>query len=211
MRLLKTFWKAIAAGIAIGMGASAYLLCGSRMLGAFMFTVGLFTICFLGLELYTGRIGYLLDMEHPTDCLIVWLGNFVGCVTSGLLLRYALPELSAIGAELTARKLELSLPRAAVLGLFCGVLMYIAVHNYKENPSMFGKCVGIFVCIPAFIFCGFEHCIANIVYFALGITSVSQLLPALYLTLTVSVGNAVGAVFFRKLSLAFQGQKKNDK
>lgn len=208
MKKLKTFWKAMAAGVAIGMGASSYLLCESRVLGAFMFTVGLFTICFLGLELYTGRIGYILDMKSPIDCLIVWLGNLAGCVTSGLLLRYASPRLAAAGAELTAAKLELSLPRAAVLGLFCGILMYIAVHNYKQNPSSVGKCVGIFVCVSAFIFCGFEHCIANMVYFTLGITSASQLLPALYLTLTVSLANAVGAVLFRKLSLAFQKQEK---
>ena len=85
--------------------------------------------------------------------------------------------------------------------------MYIAVHNYIENPHMLGKCIGIVVCIPAFIICGFEHCIANIVYFTLGIRSVSELLPMLAFTLAVSSANAIGAIFFRKLSMAFSKEK----
>ncbi len=207
MKKFRTFLKAVAAGVSIGLGAAAYLMCESKLLGAFMFTVGLFTICFLGLELYTGKIGYILDMEHPIDCLIIWLGNMVGCALSGALLRYASPKLASLGAVITESKLNISLPRAAVLGIFCGILMYIAVHNYKENPHMLGKCVGIFICVPAFIFCGFEHCIANAVYFALGLSARSQLLPILCMTLAVSAGNAIGAIAFRKLSMAFQKQR----
>ena len=63
--------------------------------------------------------------------------------------------------------------------------------------------MGIFVCIPAFIICGFEHSIANVVYFTLGIRSVTELLPMLAFTLAVSAANAIGAILFRKLSLGF--------
>lgn len=211
MKFIQTFFKAVAAGLAICIGASAYILCENKIVGALLFTAGLFTICFFELNLYTGKIGYLFDMPHPIDCLTTWLGNCVGCIVGGALLRYALPDLAKAARAITETKLAISLPRAAVLGVFCGILMYIAVHNYKENPHMIGKCVGILVCIPAFIICGFEHCVANVVYFTLGISSASQLLPMLLMTLTVTVANAAGAIFFRKLSLAFAKNEKKEK
>lgn len=208
MHFLKTFIKAIAAGLSISIGAAAYLSCSNKIVGALLFTAGLFTICFFGLNLYTGKIGYILDSSHPLDCLTVWVGNILGCMCGGALLRFVLPYLADSGRAVTLSKLELSVPRAIVLGIFCGILMYIAVHNFKENPNYLGKCVGILVCIPAFIICGFEHCIANVVYFTLGIRSVSELLPMLALTLAVSAANALGAILFRKLSLAFQKTEK---
>lgn len=204
MNFLKTFIKAVAAGLSISIGAAAYLSCDNKIVGSLLFTAGLFTICFFELNLYTGKIGYIFEMERPYDCATVWLGNATGCVTGGALLRYALPTLAETGRAVTEAKLALSLPRAAVLGVFCGILMYIAVHNYRENPHMLGKCVGILVCIPAFILCGFEHCIANVVYFTLGIMSLSQLPRALLMTLVVTLANAVGAVAFRWLSHAFR-------
>ena len=203
MRFFKTFIKAVAAGICISIGAAAYLSCDSKIIGSLLFTTGLFTICFFGLNLYTGKIGYVLDMPHPTDCITTWFGNALGCVCGGALLRFALPSLSVVGRAVTVAKLDMPILRAVVLGVFCGILMYIAVHNYNENPHMFGKCVGIFVCIPAFIICGFEHSIANVVYFTLGIRSVTELLPMLAFTLAVSSANAIGAILFRRLSLGF--------
>ena len=208
MRFFQTFVKAFAAGISISIGAAAYLSCDSKIVGSLLFTAGLFTICFFGLNLYTGKIGYVLDMPRPYDCLTIWFGNVLGCIGGGLLLRIAKPSLAEVGRAVTEAKLESSLLSASILGIFCGILMYIAVHNYNENPSYLGKCIGIAVCIPAFIICGFEHCIANVVYFTLGFSSTSQLLPMLAFTLAVSAANALGAVIFRKLSMAFR-KKEN--
>lgn len=208
MNFFKTFIKAVAAGLCISIGAASYLSCDNKIVGSLLFTTGLFTICFFGLNLYTGKIGYVLEMEHPIDCLTIWFGNAVGCVGGGALIRYAIPSLADVGRTVTVAKLGISIPRAIVLGIFCGMLMYIAVHNYIENPHVLGKCVGIVVCIPAFIICGFEHCIANVVYFTLGIRSVSELPAMLVLTLAVSAANALGAIIFRKLSMAFSREEK---
>ena len=37
--------------------------------------------------------------------------------------------------------------------------MYICVNEYKENNSI----IGILYGVPLFIFCGFQHSIANII------------------------------------------------
>ncbi len=202
-----TFFKACGAGLAIAIGAAAYLSCENKIVGAFMFTVGLFTICFFGLELYTGKIGYILDMKHPIKCLVIWLGNAVGCVIGGAALRYACPAVAKRAAALTDAKLEIPLWRLFILGIFCGMLMYIAVHNYRKSSGGLTGCIGILICVPAFILCGFEHCIANIVYFAIGVGSLSELTGALLATVTVTAANAVGAVLFRRLSNGFKSEK----
>ena len=207
LKKLATFIKAIAAGLAISVGATAYMACDVKIIGALLFTAGLFTICFLDLKLYTGAIGYLLDMKRPWECAVIWCGNAVGCAMGGILLRYSLPSVAQVATKITATKLEIPLLKGAILGIFCGMLMYIAVHNYKKNSSTVAKIVGILVCIPAFIICGFEHCIANVVYFTMGISNVSQLPRILLFMLVVSLANGVGAIAFRKISMAFVKEK----
>ena len=204
MKKIDTFWRAVAAGISISIGAAAYLSCSNKIVGAFLFTVGLFTICFFKLDLFTGKIGYFLDTVKPLDCLLIWFGNGVGCILGGVLLRFGSPNVAAAAAAVTEAKLDIPLWRAAILGLFCGMLMYIAVHNYLIGKHVLTKCIGVLVCIPAFIICGFEHCIANIVYFAAGISKPSQIVGMLLMTLVVSLANGIGAVAFRRISLTFR-------
>ena len=45
-----------------------------------------------------------------------------------------------------------------IKSLMCGAIMYIAVYMYRKNTPL-----GIIFGIPIFIFCGFQHCIANII------------------------------------------------
>lgn len=207
IKMFSVFVKSLAAGVAIGMGATAYMSCENKIIGSLMFCVGLFAICFFELKLYTGKIGYLFDMKKPWQCAIIWLGNALGCIACGIAVRFALPNVAETARVITEQKLEIDLLRGAVLGIFCGVLMYIAVHNYATNPHGIGKCIGILLCVPAFIICGFEHCIANVLYFTIGIRDASQLPRVLLMTLVVSVANGVGAILFRKLSLAFKKEK----
>lgn len=52
--------KGIYAGIMIAIGAVAYLAIPNKVVGAFIFSVGLLTVCMYGMNLYTGKIGYIL-------------------------------------------------------------------------------------------------------------------------------------------------------
>ena len=60
-KILHTFILAILAGAAIGIGGIVYLSMDNKTAGALMFTVGLYTICIHGLNLYTGKAGYLVN------------------------------------------------------------------------------------------------------------------------------------------------------
>ena len=50
---LCTFFLAVLAGGAIGIGGCVYLSLENKVAGALMFTVGLYAICVQGLNLYT--------------------------------------------------------------------------------------------------------------------------------------------------------------
>ena len=58
---LKILVKAILAGVMISIGGTIYLALDNKMLGAFLFSIGLFSICAYGFNLYTGKIGYVID------------------------------------------------------------------------------------------------------------------------------------------------------
>ena len=60
MRFLRIFLPALAAGIAISVGGAVLLSLDSNIAGAVLFSVGLYTICAHGLNLFTGKVGYLV-------------------------------------------------------------------------------------------------------------------------------------------------------
>ena len=202
------FKKAMLAGFCISIGAAIYLSCTSKIVGAVMFAVGLFAICVFGLNLFTGKIGYVIATRNRPGCLLIWLGNFAGCLVGSVMLRLAKPSLAKIAAGLVEAKLQQVWYETAILGIFCGVLMYIAVENYKTNSGDFARCLGIFICVPVFILCGFEHSIADMVYFMLGVNTLAEAGRGLLFLLIVSVANGVGAVAFHHLR---QTAKKAEK
>ena len=61
MKHLVTFVYAVLAGVAISIGGAAFLASDSRAVGAAMFSVGLFAVCTLGLNLFTGKVCYVFQ------------------------------------------------------------------------------------------------------------------------------------------------------
>lgn len=206
MTKLKTFLGAVAGGLCISIGGTVYLSCESKVAGAILFAVGLFAICVFSLGLFTGKIGYVLETGR-IDCVLIWLGNLVGTVLGGTAIRFARPAVAEACVSLTEAKLALPFYQTLILGFFCGVLMYIAVHNFRTNTGALGKYIGIFTCVPVFILCGFEHSVADMFYLAAGITSLSQLLPAFLFLLIVTLANGLGAVAFRFVTMKATAEK----
>lgn len=200
MKWLDVFKRAVAAGIAIAVGATVYLSCENKVVGAIMFSVGLFSICAFSLNLFTGKIGYIIENKNHPDCFTIWLGNLCGAVLASAAVRVAKPALAENAAAMVEKKLALSLPQVYILGIFCGMLMYIAVDNFKNFSGDFGKCLGILMCVPTFILCGFEHSVADMAYFAFGITSVQQLGSSALFIVNVSIANGIGALLINYLS-----------
>lgn len=182
------FILAVAAGIFIGIGGTVLLSLDNRVIGSVFFSVALLSICMLGLYLFTGKVGYLVNAHSTTDVLSViagLFGNAVGCWLAATGVRLCRPSVIAPAQALVAPKLSQSPAYAVVAGIFCGILMYTAVQIYKEKSST----AGIFFCVPVFILAGFEHSIADMFYFFCAGEYSAQMVGFILL---VVIGNAIG-------------------
>lgn len=195
--MAETLKKAAAAGFMIGIGAVVYISCANKIAGALLFTVGLFSICAFGMNLFTGKIGYVFSNKNKPNCLIIWLGNLLGASVGMALARIAKPSLHTAAKEMMDAKLNQSYIGIPILAFFCGVLMYIAVENYRANPHGFGKAAGLFLCVSTFILCGFEHSIADMCYAALAVEGIGDFLQYMLFLIVVSVFNGLGALTVR--------------
>lgn len=191
---LRILVRAVLAGVMISIGGTIYLALENKMLGAFLFSIGLFAICSFGLNLYTGKIGYVIDNKpkYLIELLITLIGNLIGTVACGYLL-----FLSRIGDKLRSTasvicdvKLNDNLLSIFILAIFCGIIMYLAVDLFKKLND-FGRYMGIFMGITVFILAGFEHCVANMYYFS--IANMWEWKTILYVLVMIA-GNSVGSI-----------------
>lgn len=198
MKRISEFIKSILAGIMISIGGIVFLKCDIKYIGAFLFSVGLVSVVMLGLNLYTGKIGYVLENDKAffADTVLSIVGNFAGCLLIGL-------AKSPIGnvQEICSSKLDKTYPEIFIDAILCGILIFICVDIFKKKKTV----VGILLCIPTFILCGFEHSIADMFYF---INARMLSVDSVLFILIVVFGNAVGGLL---IPIAFHGIKALDK
>ena len=193
--MLSVLIGGILAGISISLGGTVFLMCESKIVGALFFTVGLFCVCSFGFNLFTGKVCYVFDNDgkYAARLPVMWLGNLIGAVLAGLLLLPTRlgPALTAAAAAVCNAKLGQSYLSAFILGVFCDIMIYIAVEGYKSIPYEVGKYLAIFFGVTVFVICGFEHCVANMFYFTVGKAWGAK---AVLMLLVITAGNAVGGV-----------------
>ena len=176
--------KSILASILIGFGVAVLLFLGNP-LGPVLFAFGLMGVCYLQADLYTGRAGYYWK-DKKAELAKILVINLVAGYVFGLLLSYCSPELIPVALGKVA-SWDFSVA-FFIRSVFCGMIMYICVDLFKR-----GTYVGILYGVPLFIFCGFQHCIANVI--VLGVAH------AWSWTLILSIlGNLVGSMIINTLS-----------
>ena len=179
--------KSIMAGFMITLAAAIYLTVGGA-LGAFMFAVGLLTILFFQFNLFTGKAGLLAQRQiKPLSLVTIWIGNFFGCMLCTLFL-----QLTPLGVSLAAGATAITMVRISnlwfeniILGIFCGVLMYIGVKQYPTAPYV------TILSVASFILLGANHCVADMAYMFLAANE-ELLLPASAALLFTTAGNVIG-------------------
>ena len=178
--------KSAAASLLIGLGNFALLKLGTP-LGPIIFAFGLLGVCYLGLNLFTGKCGFLFeDKLKVRDLLIILVANLVFGYLFGLLFRVADPTIIDPAIEKVA---GWEFTFAFFLkSLLCGIIMYLAVKMFKKGTPL-----GIIFGIPLFIFCGFQHCIANVITLGVATDFSWSLVLAV-------LGNFLGAIFMSYIS-----------
>lgn len=189
-KYLELINKSFAASILIGLGNYALLKLGNPI-GPIIFAFGLLGVCYMGLNLFTGKCGFFIeDGIKIKDLLIILVGNLLAGYLIGLMFSFADKEIvtNAINKVSTW---DISLA-FFIKSLLCGIIMYIAVLMYRKKTPL-----GIIYGIPLFIFCGFQHCIANII--TLGVARTFNLS-----ILICIIGNFLGSILIWYLTKEYK-------
>ncbi len=188
----RCFVLAMFAGAFVSMGAAFFGLVTSdatlpfvaqRVLGGLCFCLGLQLVLCCGAELFTGNMLMVCGAMGGTvrwpavfkNWVLVWVGNCAGVLLAVLLLYLGnLQDMNdgAVGdsfVSLAAGKAALDAPTVFFKGVMCNVLVCLAVWIGFSARTVADKVLGILLPIMAFVAMGFEHCVANMFFFSMGI------------------------------------------
>ena len=169
-----------------------------RIVGSLLFSLGMFVILAFEMKLFTGLIPKIPHTSPKSywQLPVCLLGNLIGVFIVYLLVSqtYYADKIITAGSTLIGNKLSLDNWALSSLssGILCGVLITLSVlsvdHSHKKGLS---ANVGVMFPIIVFVFCGFDHSIANMFYFyCLGEISWKVIG---YISLTV-LGNIIGGI-----------------
>lgn len=217
MKASKMLVLAFMAGVFIaiaGVGAAtaSSTLTGSagRLVNACVFPAGLTLVILAGSELFTGNcliIISVLEKEATIvnmlrNWVIVYIGNFIGSifVAWGVNACHQLNlyDFGLAGGTINTAvaKVSMSFGDAFLKGLFCNMLVCLAVWLGFSSKTAAGKIAGLFYPIMVFVVSGFEHSVANMYYVPAGLFAKGN---ADYLAAaTADASNLTWGAFFGK-------------
>ena len=188
LNIFQTFSLAVLAGafIALGavfsttsiMGASSLPFGITKVIAGITFSLGLILVVIGGAELFTGNNLIVMAWAGQKvstgklirNWMIVYAGNFVGAVLTALIIFLGEIYLIGNGSQgLTAlaianTKVSLGFIPALVRGIFCNILVCLAVWLCTSARSDADKVFLIIPPITAFVACSFEHSVANMYF-----------------------------------------------
>lgn len=184
---MKKFWRcadlvrlSAGASLLIGLGDFVLLKIGEPI-GPVLFSFGLLGVCVMGLNLFTGKCGFWFeDKIKIWELVVILVVNLVAGYAIGVL--FGLMDGSIVAAA-EAKVAGWSLSWEFFLkSAACGAIMYLAVALYRRGTKL-----GILLGVPLFIFCGFQHSIANVI--TMGVA-----MEFSWTVLLCALGNFVGAI-----------------
>ena len=217
---VKTLILGILAGFSIALGGLLFTIAtlnGYKVIGSIVFSIGLLLVCLFGFNLFTGKVGFTLEAEnkkeHIINLLIMYVGNFIGAFVIGALCYGFFYNNELVKATITAisnaRIINGDNWWVTLLGsIGCGMLVYTAVYAFKKDWLIGVRVLMLMFAVFAFVFAGFQHCIANMFYitFAMGWTGYTWLN-----ILIVTVGNIVGALILEAFTISIKRLSNSEK
>lgn len=221
---LITFLKGILAGLSIGLGGFLYILMTflfggdnaelGKIFGSILFSVGLFLVCTFYLSLYTGKIGLVYEAKQSKEFYlslpIMLIGNAIGAFAFGYICFFLFKNTDVYISALNAANSRLQFNSVfdylttIIKSFLCGLCVYLAVKSFSLNRL---KPIGIALLVFfvfTFVYCGFQHCIANMFYFGMANTMNWYTLVNL---LIVILFNSLGPIVGVKLVKLIQNNK----
>lgn len=213
LAVLQTLTLGALAGAFISFGALFFLLVTTdsglgagleRLIGGVAFSLGLILVIVAGAELFTGnnliviawadrKVGSLPLLRNWG---LVYASNFVGALGTAVLVGLSgVLDIGggAIGDKAVAiaeAKASLSFSEAFFRGILCNALVCLAVWLAMAARDVAGKILAIIFPVAAFVAVGFEHSVANMFFFPLGMIASADAAAA-GITVGAFVGNLI--------------------
>lgn len=196
----------------------------AKIVMGFSFPVALSLVIMAGSELFTGNnfvmtIGLYNRSVRLSDAvklwIFCWLGNLVGALIVAILFHFTGIAQGAVGefiANGAVAKMSYTATELVARGIFCNILVCLAVWCSLKMKSESGKLIMIFWCIFAFIATGFEHSVANMSFLVVGlINPMGQTMTwggYGFNLLFVTIGNIIGGSLLVGLPYALIAGRK---
>ncbi len=176
---------------------------------AVSFAAALSLVVMAGAELFTGNNFVMASAAYAgevkwADVVKLWvvcyIGNLVGSLLAAVMFHFTGLATGAVGeviATVAAAKMGGTALALFMKGIFCNVLVCLAVWCCTKMKTESGKLVMIFWCIFVFVFCGFEHSVANMTIMASGLLDPNGVAGLsiggyVYNLVIVTIGNMIG-------------------
>ncbi len=224
LSILAGMFIALAGAISVYASYSISLPSVAKLVMGLLFPVGLILVILMKTELFTGNMLLIIPIikkkikinQLLNNWLWVYIGNFIGSIIVALVIYYA-GNVEANDllfnkfASISVTKTSLTFINAMILGIFCNILVCVAVYLAFINKDTISKIFCIFIPIMVFIILGFEHSVANMFYLSMGyLTSEISICDALFNNLLpVTIGNIIGGFLVGFYILYANKEKKN--
>ncbi|MBN3367070.1 formate/nitrite transporter family protein [Clostridium botulinum] len=173
-QILLNSLNSVMVGIYISIGCISYLLTDNKLIGSTLFVIGLFLVMNFSNLLYT-RLNPLLPFaqnkkEHILLILQSLIGNFIGAYLAAYMFR--LTRLNVILQTKAYKLVQLRITDTNIslfiLAVFCGALVGYGVLLSSRQKYLVDKTISILIPVVIFVFCEFEHSIADMFYISCG-------------------------------------------
>ena len=188
------------AGVLIAIAGWGFL--ANPVLGMFLFCVGLIAVVQYQTRLYTGTAGFLSSWRDLPSLLLILLGNIAGCLAVASVALVSPLPLGEAAIKVISSRLAVGWWGTGLLAIGCGLLMSLAVDFARKNRD-FSDWLPLLFAVPAFILCGFPHCVADAFYCCVYLFSASDI-PWLSLAAyygAIVLGNFIGCNIYRLFTI----------
>ena len=188
------------AGVLIAIAGWGFL--ANSVLGMFLFCVGLIAVVKYQTRLYTGTAGFLSSWRDLPSLLLILLGNIAGCLAVASVALVSPLPLGEAAIKVISSRLAVGWWGTGLLAIGCGLLMSLAVDFARKNRD-FSDWLPLLFAVPAFILCGFPHCVADAFYCCVYLFSASDI-PWLSLAAyygAIVLGNFIGCNIYRLFTI----------
>lgn len=197
---------------------------GTKVITGIAFGIALSLVLMAGADLFTGNnmimpIGALTKKTTWYDMIQIWTASYVGNLFGSLLIAvmFFYSGMASGGTAdfivaTASAKMNAPFMELLMRGIFCNILVCLAVWCTYKLKNEAAKLIMIYGCISAFITSGFEHSVANMTMLTLSLMvphpetvtfagMIANLVP-------VTIGNAIGGAVFVGAAYWFLSSEK---